>query len=539
MAVTSLPRSAFETFRASVDEHSTRPFLRYIEGGAAAASWSYREALARVAELQKQYTGAACSPGDRVAVAAERSVDFYLHLLALNGLGMSLVPVDLKASDAEITYLLRHSDSRLVVVQPEQAERLRSAATDLAGCRVTTPEELSACATGPAKVIRGDAGREAALLYTSGTTGRPKGCILSNDYFLVVGRWYHELGGYCTLESGDRLLTPLPPTHMNALCVSFMAMMMSGGCVVQLDRFHPSTWWQTVRAEQADIIHYLGVMPAILLSLPVSDNDSFAGQVRFGFGAGVDPRHHERFERRFGFPLLEAWAMTETGAGAAVIAHREPRHVGRRCFGRPRPEMEYRLVDETTHDVSNGEPGELLVRRRGHQPRRGFFSTYHKDAAATEEAWRGGWFHTGDIVRAGPDGSLYFVDRRKNVIRRSGENVSAVEVEMTLLEHADVANCAVTAVPDDLRGEEVFALLVPAAGCLANEETAQAVFDHCMERLSYFKAPAYIAWVDDLPLTASQKVSRKELKRAARSLLEQPDCFDFRKRKKLRERKAG
>lgn len=539
MAVTSLPRSAFETFRASVDEHFTRPFLRYVEGGVAAESWSYREAAARVAELQEQYTGAACSPGDRVAVAAERSVDLYFHLLALNGLGMSLAPVDLKASDAEIAYLLRHSDSRLVVVQPAQAKRLHSAALDVAGCRVMTPEQLSACATGPAKIIRPDPGREAALLYTSGTTGKPKGCILSNDYFLAVGRWYNELGGYCRIESGDRLLTPLPPTHMNALCVSFMAMMMSGGCVVQLDRFHPSTWWQTVRVEQADIIHYLGVMPAILLSLPESDDDGFGGQVRFGFGAGVEPRHHERFERRFGFPLLEAWAMTETGAGAAVIAHREPRHVGRRCFGRPPTEMEYRLVDETGHDVSHGEPGELLVRRSGNQPRRGFFSGYHKDAAATEEAWSGGWFHTGDIVRAGPDGSLYFVDRRKNVIRRSGENISAVEVEMTLLEHAVVGNCAVTAVPDDLRGDEVFALLVPAVGSIADEQTAQAVFDHCMERLSYFKAPAYIAWVDHLPLTASQKVSRKELKSTARSLLGQAVCFDFRRRKKPRERKAG
>src|SRR5690606_23375705 len=181
--------------------------------------------------------------------------------------------------DAEIAYLLDHSDSRMVVSQRAQAQRLHAVVGSTA-CRVTTAEELSACATEPTEIVRGDVGREAALLYTSGTTGKPKGCILSNEYFLAVGHWYNELGGYCKLESGDRLLTPLPPTHMNALCVSFMAMMMSGGCVVQLDRFHPSTWWQTVRTEEANIVHYLGVMPAILLSFPAKDNESFAGKVR-------------------------------------------------------------------------------------------------------------------------------------------------------------------------------------------------------------------------------------------------------------------
>ena len=534
----SFQRGVFETFLTSLDEHPNRPFLRYVEGETSEASWTYTDVAAQVAELQNQYSGAAYRPGDRVAVAAQRSIDIYFHLLALNGLGLSLVPVDLKASDAEIAYLLDHSDSRMVVSQRDQAQRLRAVAGST-GCRVATPDELSECATGPTEIVMGDAGREAALLYTSGTTGKPKGCILSNAYFLAVGRWYNELGGYCKLESGDRLLTPLPPTHMNALCVSFMAMMMSGGCVVQLDRFHPSTWWHTVRTEEANIVHYLGVMPATLLSLPVSDNESFASRVRFGFGAGVDPRHHERFERRFGFPLLEAWAMTETGGGAAVIANREPRHVGRRCFGRPPSEIEYRLVNDEDHDVSDGEPGELLVRRRGDQPHLGFFSGYHRDEVATEEVWRGGWFHTGDVVRAGTDGSLYFVDRRKNVIRRSGENISAVEVEMTLMEHDDVANCAVTAVPDDLRGDEVFALIMPKPGVLANEHTAEALFEYCMERLSYFKVPTYIAWVEGLPLTASQKVSRKELKNTARCLLEDARCFDYRERKKPRERKAG
>ena len=155
--------------------------------------------------------------------------------------------------------------------------------------------------------------------------------------------------------------------------------------------------------------------------------------MRFGFGAGVDRRHHAPFEQRFGFPLLEAWAMTETGAGAVVIANREPRHVGTELL-RPRrsARVQWRLVDDDGDDVPTGEPGELLVRAAGADPRRGFFSGYLKDEAATAEAWADGWFHTGDMVRRDADGQLYFVDRRKNVIRRSGENISAVEVESVL-----------------------------------------------------------------------------------------------------------
>lgn len=534
--------SPFEAYRESAARFGERPFLCTpgvtAAGDTTGASWTYAAAAREIGGLQACYAASGLMPDDRVAVVADGGTGLYLHLLALNGLGMSLVPLNLDASDAEIDYQLRHSDSKLLVTPPAALDRLQRITREIDGCRVVTRDELAARPVTGVQPIAGDARREAALLYTSGTTGRPKGCMLSNQYFLVMGRWYNGLGGYCALDSNDRLLTPLPPTHMNALCVSFMAMLMCGGCVVQLDRFHPSTWWQTVRSERATIVHYLGVMPAILLSLPESADEDFAGQIKFGFGAGADPRHHSRFEERFGFPLLEAWAMTETGAGAAIIANREPRHVGQRCFGRAPPEVEYRIVDEGGADVPTGDPGELLVRRNGPDPREGFFSGYYKDDEATSEAWRDGWLHTGDVVRQGSDGSLFFVDRRKNIIRRSGENISAAEVEATLLSHPDVGNCAVTAVPDPLRGDEVFAFVVAAAGSATNEAAAQRLVEHCLKRLSYFKVPAYVAFLDHLPLTASQKVNRKDLRGAACTRLADATCFDLRRYKK-RERKTG
>jgi acyl-coenzyme A synthetase/AMP-(fatty) acid ligase len=347
-----------------------------------------------------------------------------------------------------------------------------------------------------------------------------------------MGREYNRLGGLCSIGLGDRLLTPLPPNHMNALSTSFMAMMLCGGCVIQLDRFHPRSWWQMVREERATVIHYLGVMPAILLTLELQGDEDFSGQVKFGFGAGSDPRHQQVFENRFGFPLIEAWAMTETGGAAMIVANTEPRHLGQRCIGRPQGNMELRIVDEADEDVSRGQQGELLVRRCGPDPRRGFFSGYYQDADATEDGWRGGWWHTGDVVRQGPDGSLFFVDRLKNVIRRSGENIAAVEVEAALLQLGEVGNCVVTAVPDDIRGDEVFAFVVTAGNVTASESLARQIFDHCMQCLSYFKSPAYIAFVEDLPLTPSHKVSRAEVTKLAREHLESGQVFDLRAHKK-------
>ena len=161
--------------------------------------------------------------------------------------------------------------------------------------------------------------RESAMLYTSGTTGQPKGCVLANLYFLHAGRWYNDAGGLCSLATdGERMITPLPMFHMNAMACSVMAMVMTGGCLIALDRFHPSSWWASVRESRATCLHYLGVMLSILMQAPAAMTDR-DHQVRFGFGAGVDPGLHELFERRFGFPLIEAWAMTETGAGAHFL----------------------------------------------------------------------------------------------------------------------------------------------------------------------------------------------------------------------------
>ena len=179
-----------------------------------------------------------------------------------------------------------------------------------------------------------------------------------------------------------------------------MAMVLTGGCLIPLDRFHPRSWWDSVRESRATVLHYLGVMPAILMKAEPSPRTRSRASASASARAWTAAARALRGALRF--PLLEAWAMTETGAGAVIIANKEPRHIGSSCFGAEEDDVQVRIVTDAGVEAATGEPGELLVRHAGDDPRYGFFAGYLKDAAATDEAWEGGWFHTGDIVRARP-----------------------------------------------------------------------------------------------------------------------------------------
>ncbi len=538
--------SVYQRFVATAAERPQADAL-WVEAVTAAAygiapgGIRWGDVAAEAERLREAYAAAGYGHGHRVALLLENRPAFLFHWLALNALGCSVVPLHADLRAAELEYMVGHSDAVLAVVLPHRVADLQAAARAAGqACAAVSHEVVGredlppAASPAPRAGERIGLGSECALLYTSGTTGRPKGCRLSNDYFLRAGRWYAQLDGVCEVRPHqERIITPLPLNHVNAMAFSTMVVWTLGGCLVQLDRFHPASWWDSVRESGATLLHYLGVMPAMLLSAPASSADRQHG-VRWAFGAGVDRRNHAAFEERFGLPLVEAWAMTETGAAACIMANHEPRQVGTHCFGKPEPFVQVRLVDDAGQDVPVGEPGELLVRSSGSDPRAGFFSGYLKDEATTEESWAGGWFHTGDVVRADAQGLLYFVDRRKNVIRRSGENISALEVESVLNQHPAVKTSAVAATPDVVRGDEVLACIVSREPVPATEREAMArsLVDHALQRLAYYKAPGYVAFVESLPLTVSQKIQRGQLKDLARTLPGQAHCIDTRALKK-------
>ncbi|MGO4852147.1 AMP-binding protein [Phaeovulum sp. W22_SRMD_FR3] len=520
------PVTPFHAFTASARSDPRHVLLR--APASAQLPWApdgfsitYGEAAERVAALSAHYAAAGYGRGSRVALLLENRPDFVLHWLALNAIGASVAPLNGDMRPEELAHQLATSGVESVfTVAPFRPLLAKAGGSSIPVALLgeAIPEARTRRAAG-----EGRAEDEAALLFTSGSSGKPKACILSNDYFMRVAQWYTSMGGVAAMTPGAEVsLTPLPFFHMNALGCTVVGMIRIGGTIVPLDRFHPGTWWQTIAESGATIVHSLGVIPAILLKRATGPYDR-AHRARFTFGPGVEADHKAQFEARFGLPIIEGWAMTETG-GAGVI---DTSCVGAvpagRCIGLPVPQMEWRLVDGAGNDVPVGEAGELLVRSAGADPRKGFFSGYLGDPDATEAAWEGGWFHTGDILSIDARGLFYFLDRKKSIIRRSGENISALEVEAVMASDPGVAGVAVTPVADPLREEEVFAFVVAKGG-----QDAEALMRRLAGRLSYHKLPGFLQFCAALPLSSTQKLQRGVIKANAEAAVKAGAALDLR-----------
>ena len=506
---------------------------------------SWADTLAAVEEKKRVYAAAGYGFGHRVAILFEQRPEFFFHYYALNALGAGIVPINPDYRVDEIRYVVEHSEASLAVSVDHRLEDMNAAIEQIGnGTPVVSfeqfPDNLPSPRT-PARTGEPAYDTEAALLYTSGTTGRPKGCILTNEYFHSFGACYLSLGGRLEFREGEtRLYNPLPLHHANALSVSTPALLLCGGCLIFPDRFHASTWWKDLVATRANAAQFQGIIPNILLKLPQRPEEK-QQEVRFSLCAGIEPSQHEVFEQRFGFPVVEMWAMTETGR--LISDSIEPRAIHSRSFGRPNAWVEVRVVDDEGREVPPNQPGEMVIRHSADTPRKGFFSGYLKNDEATEEAWRGGWFHTGDSVTRDETGMLYFVDRKKNIIRRSGENIAAAEIEACITSHDKVKQVAVIAAPDEVREEEVMACVIAklsddVADAKAREALAAELFNWCYERMAYFKAPGWVLFVDSLPTGTSAKVQKIHIFPAGTDPRQQPGAIDLRKNKKQKKKTA-
>ncbi|HEX7787326.1 MAG TPA: AMP-binding protein, partial [Methylomirabilota bacterium] len=389
-------QTVFEAFMATATatpEHSflcapSAPGRAYHPDGIELTYAAVRDEALRVL---RAYEAAGYGHGHRVALLFENRPEFFFHYLALNALGVSVVPVNPDYRHDELAYQMDHSDADLAVTISERVGALEAVAAERARpLPVVDAGVWPTALPKPRPAPRHDApglATETGLLYTSGTTGRPKGCMLSNFYYLNAGAWYRDLGGRLAIEPGrERFLNPLPLFHMNCQAVTATCAILTANCLILPERFSPRRWWPDVVATRATIIHYLGVMPPLLLNQAPAPEEK-AHRVKAGLGAGVEPELHEAFEERFGFPLVEVWGMTETGRIFSDC--HEPRAVRTRAFGRPHGGFWARVVDEQDREVPRETEGELVVRWGGPEgPRHGFFSGYLKNETATEEAWR-------------------------------------------------------------------------------------------------------------------------------------------------------
>lgn len=507
----------YDRFCQSALKFKEKPFLalptRLADAWGAKREIGYGESLDQINALRTQYRDQGVREGHRVALAFESRPEFVFHYLALNGLGACVVPLNTDLTVPELSYQLGHSGCNAVIGLPA----LRPLLTDSIE---STGRSIPFSTDGPEGLGRlevfGSAiaahtnpiDRAAAILYTSGTTGRPKGCVLSNAYLQIAADYSRQLPPHLAYAIGaERQMNPLPLYHMNAIN-TLGAAIVTSSCYVMPGRFSATHWWNDIADTRATRFKYLGIMIPALLGQPETARDRHSG-VSVAFGAGVDPVLHERFESRFGIPLIEVWGMTETGRFMCV--DREPRQIHTRACGRPLPGLQARVVNDAGQELPDGEVGELVVRHSAEAPRYGFFSGYLDDAEATEAAWEGGWFQSGDLCSRSSDGLFTFVDRKKNIVRRSGENISSAEVEAVLAAAPFVQQVAVMAVPDDLRDEEVLACVIPAPGAARDRALALALHQFAAEQLAYYKPPGWVYFVDELPITGTQKVQKHRI----------------------------
>ena len=524
-----------QTFCEAAGRWPEAPFVIAPETARAPIrSLSYADMEQAVTALAAAFLAAGYGRGLRAAVLVGATPEHYMIKLALNRVGMSCVPVNPDYHPAELAYLLDDSGAVLAIAADGFGAQMRAGiAAAAAQPRFVLVDDLlerlppapSGALLTPGSVTPQD---EASLLYTSGTTGRPKGCILSHEYELMVGDTYARCGGLVSLREGaERILNPLPAFHVNAGVLTFFAAMLSGNALIQPERFSARTWWRDVEACGATVFHYLGVVISVLLA-EEGTGPEVTGKLRIGLGAGVDPSLHGVFEDRFGLPLIEVWGMTEMCR--MIHVSQEPRLIDTRAMGRARDDLQVRVVDERGQDVPPGTPGQMLIRHSDQTPRKGFFSGYLNKPEATDEAWAGGWFHTGDTVTMDESGMVFFVDRSKNIIRRAGENIAAAEVENVLFDDPRVVNVACLAVPDPVREEEVMACIVLAEGVAADDATARAIFDAAFARMAYYKPPGWVRFLEALPVTGTQKVVKHKIFGDGSDVFE--DAFDFRDLKK-------
>jgi len=499
------------TIRDAIDRHADAepdaPFLFAPEPG---TTLSYAGLRVTAQSLCAELAAQGIRPGEIVSYMLPNGVAAASVFLGAMYGGYVVSPVSLLAQDALIEHTLAHSETRVVYAAPEFVERLSAIMGRIgsrATVRPTSPDGLALpwISEMPDAGIP-DAESPAMLMYTSGTTGMPKGALLSHGNLIHAGRSVvaaHELTG------SDRVLSSLPLYHVNGQCIATVSPLVSGGSIVMPHRFSVSQWWSLVETFRPT---WLNVVPTIIAYL-INGPDLTAAQaaacrgVRFARSASAPlaPEHHRAFESRFGISVLEAMGLTE----CASVAFANPLDPRARKIGSPgRPlGMEARVVAADGGVQDDGGRGEIEL--RGGNVMQG----YHKDAEATTRALRAdGWLATGDLGHRDGDGFYFITGRLKELIIKGGENIAPREIDEALLKHPAVLEAAAVGIPDREYGQEILACVVLKQDRACSEDELRA---HCLTELGRYKTPKMFRFVAELPKGPSGKVQRLKLARDA------------------------
>ncbi len=508
---------------------SRRPEQAFVE--IAGKVLTYREFHQRARQTAGLFRELGIGYGDRVCLLLPNCPEFLYCWFGLALLGAISVPVNTAYKREETAFILRDAAAKGVVAHQSLAAVAGDAAALaasvehrlLVGAEESAPVDggwvdFAAALAGAAAV---DADPEvspedtAMLVYTSGTTGNPKGVQVTHQMYVAAGQGF----AYWTAATAqDRFFTCLPFFHANAQYYSTMGTLAAGATLIVAERFSASRFWEQVRQSGATVVNFIGMMMPVLAKQPESDRDR-DNRVRLFYGSpAFPPEFLQGFGERFGTDIIVGFGMTETCYGS-IERIGEWRRANSSGQARRHPDArfvnEIRIVDDGGQPAGIDTAGEITIRNPAVMP------SYWRNPEQTALALREGWLHTGDLGWLDAEGYLYFVDRKKDVIRRRGENISSQEVEEVIKRHPAALDCAVIAVPSELGEDEVKAYVTARPGSVIDPE--QIIY-WCADHLAYFKVPRYVEAREELPRTPSLRV-RKDLLRQERENLTE-GCFD-------------
>ncbi len=487
---------------------------------------TYAELAASVRRLAAGWTTLGIRPDDRIALLLPNCPPFVFGYYAAAQIGAVAVPANPLLKPAELEYIWRDADVRLVLTAPPLLPGVQAARQNLPGLRYvisispreempdpaladsipgfsTLQEVMAQGAQQPGASVSAhpiDENRCAVIIYTSGTTGYPKGAMLSHKN---LTRNVEQVQAALFFEPRDRFLTVLPLFHSFAGTVCMNTALARGCASVLLENFAPGRVLETIEKHRVTIFPGIPTMFHLLLQhTPERAHDLSSLRLIVSGGAPLPAATLQALERRFGVPVLEGDGPTECSPVTSVNPQNGPRKVG--SVGPPLPGVEIAIFDEEDRPLPAGEIGEIVV--RGDNVMLGYLN----QPEATAEAMRHGWYHTGDLGMMDAEGYVYIVDRKKDMIITSGMNVYPRQVEEVLFQHPAVANAAVIGLPDALRGEEVVAVVVPRSGA---QPTERELIAYCREHLANFKAPRRVLFRESLPLGGTGKVVKRLLKK--------------------------
>lgn len=475
---------------------------------------SYREFDEQSDKAAKVWHDLGVRRGDHVAFMVDNKPEFLYAWFGLAKLGATLVAVNTGFREQETRYILEHSQAKFALVDDVYAEVVAPSVDRLPGLEGVFCMQpggvfphfgelvARAAAVVPAADVHPD--DVISFIYTSGTTGNPKAVMQSHRNFVLTGQAYpHWMG----MEKGDRIYACLPLFHINSQAYSMMGAIGARGAIVLAPRFSAGKFWDDIRRHRVAVFNFIGAMTLILSKKEPADDDR-DNDVKVAYGVPALPGElREELERRYGMTVVSGFGMSETTFGL-LEPFDDRRRAGAMGFPRQHPDpsvarTEAAVVDGNGNPLGDNEVGELILRGPAHM------LGYFHDPEKTAEALRDGWLFTGDMARRDTDGQYYFVDRKKDIVRRRGENVSSLEVENVINDHPGVLECAVIGVPSDLTDEDLMVFVVGRDG---TELDFGDIGDWAAQRLARFKVPRYYRQIDALPKTSTQKIAKHQLR---------------------------